>query len=158
MQVSQERLERILEVYKPECRYLKKAELDLLKATGTFEVGDTFYTTEPVEHLAAAEAEICLNQLAYVAFAEWIDRGEFEGIELEFEEFLGLMKEKMYITDLSAKFREPISKDQMFKLEMQFVNEKIIGNARIARLRYSFADGKAAGEIYFALTLDKESQ
>jgi hypothetical protein len=158
MKVPQERMEKVLALYKPECRYLKSADLDLLKATGEFEISETFYTAEPLEHLAEAEAKMCLCQLAYVAFAEWIDAGEFESINLEFDEYLELMKENMYIIESRIKFKNQIDTSKPFKLEMQFRQEKPFSNTRIARFDYSFADGKAKGEIWFALVLSTESQ
>jgi hypothetical protein len=154
MQVSQERLERVLgNVYNPECVYLKKADLDLLKATGKFEVGRTFYTKEPLEHLADAEAKICLNQLAYVAFAEWIDRGEFEGINIEFEEYLALMKEKMYIVESSIKFKEPIDTSKPFEIAMQVRRHLQVGKNPLVYLDYKIAGGKAEGKIGLSLVL-----
>lgn len=155
MQVSQKRLETVLrKVYVPECIYLKQAELDLLKATGTFEIGHTFYTTEPLEHLADVQAKICLNQLAYVAFAEWIDRGEFEGINLEFEEYLDLMKEKMYIVESSIKFKEPIDTNKPFEITMQVRRHLQVGKNPFVYLDYKIAGGKAEGKIGLSLVLN----
>lgn len=159
MQVSQERLDTVLSnVYKQECIYLKQAELDLLKATGVFEVSDTFYTTEPVEHLADAEAKICLKQLAYAAFAEWIDIGELEGIELEFEEYLDLMKENMYIVESSIKFKEPIDTSKPFEITMQMRRHLQVGENHFCYLDYKIAGGKAEGKIGLSLVLDSKSQ
>jgi len=157
MEVPQHRLEKVLAtIYKPECRYLKSVELDLLKAKGTFEIDETFYTIEPLKHLAEAEAKICLCQLAYAALAEWIDNGEFEDINLEFDEYLALMKENMYIVDSRLKFKEHIDSAGPFTLEMQFRQEKTLKNTHLARFDYNFADGKAVGEIWFALVLKGE--
>ena len=159
MEVPQHRLEKVLAtIYKPECRYLKSVELDLLKAKGQFKVGGTFYTIEPLKHLTEAEAKICLCQLAYVALAEWIDNGEVESINLEFDEYLALMREDMYIVDSRVKFKGHIDSDEPFTLEMQFRQEKTLKNTHLARFDYSFADGKATGEIWFALVLKGEPQ
>ena len=158
-EVPQEKLEKILALYKPECRYLKSAELGSLKAEGMFEIGGTYYTNNcSVSHLTSVEMNLCLNQLAYVAFAEWIDHGEFENINLEIEEYLLLMKDNMYIFECSVKFKDPIDTSKPFKAEMQFRQQKQKDNIHFVFLDYSFADGKAKGKIGLALTLDKESQ
>jgi len=155
MQVPQHVLETVLNhLYKPECIYLTQAELDLLKATGKFEVGRTFYTKEPLEHLAEAEAKICLNQLAYVAFAEWIDRGEFEGINLEFEEYLDLMKETMNIVESSIRFKQPIDTSKPFEITMQVRRHLQVGKNPLVYLDYKIAGGKAEGKIGLSLVLD----
>jgi len=153
--IPQEKLERVLELYKPECRYLKEAKIELLKAEGMFEVNSTYYANNfSVSHLTSVEMNLCLNQLAYVAFAEWIDAGEFENINLDFEEYFVLIKENMYIVESSIKFKEPIATSKPFKAAMQLRQQKQKGNVHFVFLDYSFEDGKAKGRVGFALTLD----
>ena len=107
MQVPQERLLKVLELYKPECRYLIRADTEHPKANGIFRLGNTYYTSRKLTHITAIEAQLCLNQLCYAAFGEWLPQGRFDQT-ISFEKFLELMKENMFIVESNIRFRKPI--------------------------------------------------
>jgi hypothetical protein len=155
MQISQKHLDEILgNVYRQDCIYLKQAELDLLKAEGIFEINSTFYTTKPIGHLTDVEAKICLNQLAYVAFAEWIDMGEFDEMGLSFEIYPDYMQEHMLIFESSIKFKKQIDTTKPFKASMQVREHKQLGDTYFVFLDYSFEDGDVDGKLGISLTMN----
>ena len=78
MQVPQERLESVLELYKPDCQYLVEVTTKYPKAEGKFKLGDTYYTAIKLEHMTSIEAQLCVNQLCYSAFGEWLPEGRFD--------------------------------------------------------------------------------
>ena len=41
-------------------------------------MGSTYYTTQKLEHMTSIEAQLCLNQLSYSAFGEWLPEGRLD--------------------------------------------------------------------------------
>jgi hypothetical protein len=93
----------ILKPYRPNVRYLKSAEIDLVRrdepawrravrtglltGTGRFAIGDSCYIDD-TGHFNAVEFNICYNQLAYVLFAKCIEGRHVPELSfLDFAEF-----------------------------------------------------------------------
>lgn len=61
-------LARVLECYKPHCRYLRSMTVtaggERLSGTGTFEIAESCYIDD-TGHLNAVEVNICYNQMLY---------------------------------------------------------------------------------------------
>src|SRR5574342_456781 len=107
IEVSKEKLDRILALYTPNYRYLVQASVGHPNAEGQFKLQPTQYTSEPLHHMTSIEAQLCLNQLLYTAFGEWIPEGRFN-VRIPFEQYLELMKENMFIIESGIRFRKPI--------------------------------------------------
>jgi len=152
MQVPQERLNKILEIYKPDCRYLVEANIAYPKAEGKFKLGEIFYATRPVEHLTSIEAQLCLNQLCFSAFGEWLPQGRFEEA-MPFEKFLELMKENMFIINSTIGFRKPIPTNGEIQGQIELMKMKRHGGLYLAFLDYNLEQGKSRGNLELALKL-----
>jgi len=152
MQVPQERLESVLELYKPDCRYLVEATAEYPKAEGKFKLGDTYYTTRKLEHMTSIEAQLCLNQLCYSAFGEWLPEGRFD-VTMTFEKYLELMKENMFIIDSNIRFRKPIPTNGEIQGVVELTKIKRHGNLYLAFLDYDLEQGKSKGNLELALKL-----
>ncbi|MDD5331853.1 MAG: FcoT family thioesterase [Candidatus Nanoarchaeia archaeon] len=152
MQIPQERLNRTLELYKLDCMYLIEASIKYPKAEGKFNIGDTYYTTKKLEHMTSIEAQLCLNQLCYSAFGEWLPEGRFEQT-INFEEFLELMKENMFIINSNIRFRKPIPTNEIIQGYIKLNRIKKYGNLYIAFLDYDLEQGKSMGKMELALKL-----
>ncbi len=72
----------VLEVYFPNCRYLKSADFHYPEIKGEFGISSSCYI-ESTGHFNAVEAIICYNQLAYTFFAHGIDERIEELMKLE---------------------------------------------------------------------------
>ena len=152
MQVPQERLESLLEIYKPDWRYLVEAKVDYPKAEGRFKVSGEAYTTRKLEHMTAIDAGACLNQLCYSAFGEWLPEGRFEDA-MPFERFLELMKESSFIIDTNIRFRKPIPINQEVNGEVELIKIKRHCDLYLAFLDYDLEQGKSKGKMELALKL-----
>ncbi len=148
--VPKERLESVLELYKPDCRYLVEATVKYPKAEGRFKLGDTYYTTRKLEHMTTIEAQLCLNQLCYSAFGEWLLEGRFDEA-MTFEEYLELMKENMFIIDSNIRFRKPIPTNGDIHGKIEVMKVKRHGNLYLAFLDYDLEQGKSKGKLELAL-------
>lgn len=150
--IPQENLERILDIYKPDCRYLREACTIYPNAKGTFRLGSTCYTTIPVEHMTAIEAQLCLNQLVFSAFSEWLSESRFDRT-ISFEEYVLLMKENMFLIDSNIRFKKaiPVNKDVCGQINL--LKMKRHGGLYLAFLDYKLEQGKSTGKLEVALTL-----
>ncbi len=116
MDVPQDKLEKILDFFDPRCRYLQKATLEcqqadkVLKAQGVFSIGPTAHTKEPLKHVSAVEIQTCFHQLSYAALGIWAEEGKLP-YKVSFDDFLGLMREHMYLREALLRFPAPILKE-----------------------------------------------
>lgn len=153
MEVSEEKIAQILEMYKPECKYLVRADVSYPKAEGFFKVENSYYVKDSFEHVTSIEAQLCLNQLSYVAFGEWIMENRFKGLELSFEKYLQLMRENMFIVDSHIKFKKPINHNFPIKGIISVEKVKALDRIYFTLLEYILDGGKSEGTMGFALKL-----
>ncbi|MFI9275487.1 FcoT family thioesterase [Kitasatospora sp. NPDC052896] len=110
-------LERVLRPYKPDCRYLRTAEVvspgDLFQQepfVQRYEFGiDESCYIDDTGHFNAVEFNICFNQMFYLAAATLVadsTPGPFAHWTLE--HFWERQLPKILITDFSSRFRRPI--------------------------------------------------
>jgi hypothetical protein len=149
MQVPQERLNKILEIYKPDLRYLVEANVGYPKAEGKFRVSGEAYTTEKLEHMTIIDATAGLNQLCYSAFGEWLLEGRF-GEAMPFERFLKLMKENSFAIDAHIRFRKKIPINREIYGQVEFVKMKRHGGLSLAFLNYDLEQGSSKGCLELA--------
>ena len=152
IQIPQERLERVLELYKHDCRYLIEANIEYPKADGKFKLDDTYYTSIKLEHMTSIEAQLCLNQLCYSAFGEWLSEGRFEEV-MAFDKYLELMKENMFIIDSNIKFRKPIPTNGDIQGQIELIKIKRHDDLYLAFLDYELEQGKSKGKMELALKM-----
>mgnify|MGYP001559968606 CR=1 FL=1 len=146
--ISEENIREVLEIYKPEQRVLKSASIGYPRIEGTFLVGPTCYTIGPLEHATDIDIQLCLNQLAYVGLSEAIRHG----LDSIFEDinFKNLQKEGMYIIESNKRFKRQISPNKyitgdiiiknkikrkgiiLINTEFQFENKSCFGNLELA--------------------------
>lgn len=150
MQVPQERLDNVLEIYKPDWRYLIEANVDYPKAEGKFRISGDAYTTKNVEHMTLLDAGACLNQLCFSAFGEWLSEGRFEET-MPFERFLELMKENSFAIDAHIRFRKPIPTNREIQGQVELMKIKKRGGLYLAFLDYNLEQGKSKGSLELAL-------
>ncbi|NIE83207.1 hypothetical protein F3J11_12705 [Burkholderia sp. Cy-647] len=109
-------MDSVLSVYFPDCRYLKQAwshkTLGSITTSGKFSIGESFYI-DSTGHFNAVEANICLNQIAYVTFADFLNRRDSHPFwadvgDFAFEDFGPNQLANMFIVSLSTKFRKAI--------------------------------------------------
>ena len=137
MKLLQENLDKVLEIYTPECRYLKEVSLNYPVAQGVFKLGNTFYSPKNVEHMTAIEVQLCLNQLCFSAFGSWLPEGKFNK-SLSFNQYLDLMKENMFIIESNIRFRKPICTNGEIKGQIEITNIKKHGGLYICNFYLSF--------------------
>jgi len=152
MQVPQAKLDRVLELYKPDCRYLIEATTEHPKAEGKFRMGSTYYATQKVEHMTSIEAQLCLNQLCYSAFGEWLPEGRFDE-KVSFDDYLELMKENMFIVESNIRFRKPIPTNGDIQGQIELMKVKRHGNLYLVFCDYELEQGKSKGNLELALKL-----
>lgn len=150
MIIPQSKLKRILDIYPSNCRYLAETDQEYPKAEGIFRIDKLFYTTEPFEHLSVIEALVCLNQLTYSAFGEWFSEGKFKE-KIEFEKYLKLMKENMFIIEADIRFKQTILKEKEIKGELKLRKLAQQGNNLMGILEYDIENGKSIGSLKLAL-------
>lgn len=146
-------VQKVLEKYKDNYRYLKEAYIDFPKAKGIFRIGETEYM-EDLYHLTDVEAQICLNQLCYVFFAQNILDKRWENLKkLTLQSYLGLEKENMYIIESRKKFREKIDSKKDITGEIELVKTRKHRDLYIAKLNYSLNHNSSYGELLIGLKI-----
>ena len=158
--IDQSRLEKILEVYFPNCRYLLEAELDFPKGNGRFRILSSCYMKN-TGHFNAAEAIMCYNQLAYALLAEAGEQSLLEGLgKIPFEQFLEWQLGNCFIVGMdNIKFKKQINPSEEFYGEIALNKAKKLGRLYIFKTSYDFEGGKATGDIELALVVgDKKWQ
>jgi hypothetical protein len=103
MDVPSEKLEHILAFYKPEYRVLITARVEDTDAKGRFAALGSPFMIQPVEHVTAVEAQLCLTQLMYAACSVWAEQGKF-GRVIPFDEYLGKMREHVLFVESTLRF------------------------------------------------------
>ncbi len=153
--VPWEKMERVLMLYRPESRYLVSASTEYPAAMGTFRFGHSppSYSNRPFDHLTAIEAQLCFNQLAYVAFSEWIPEGKFEGLQLPLDEYLSLMQDRMLILRSDLRFRKAIRSGQEIYGRMTVDKKHRQGSIHVITLDCTLADDRCIGKLELALKL-----
>jgi len=119
MQVDSGLLERVLAPYKPHCRYLLDARIELatqadgtrrLGARGSFSIPESCYI-EDTGHLNSVEANIAYNQLMYTMFALGVQHELVPELDfLDLEAYLERCLPDVLIHRIDLRFKRPISR------------------------------------------------
>lgn len=153
-EVNQDLIGRTLALYKPEQRVLMSADVDYPLARGIFLIGPTYYTLEPCLHATVIEAQLCLNQLIYVAVAQLIEDKKIPG--LRGLDFLALQKEFMLIKRSDIDFKKPLKTSSQIRGEIRFEGYKQRGNLLVSDARFEFEDKSCLGSLRSIIILPKE--
>ncbi|MEK6951992.1 MAG: FcoT family thioesterase [Nanoarchaeota archaeon] len=151
MKISQELVDKVVAVYKPNYRYLKEADVNFPVARGIFQLGETEYM-QTLQHLTDVEAQLCLNQLSYVFFGNEINAKRWEGLrDLTFDDYLELRKEGMFIVESHKKFHKETNPREPFEGIMRLVRAKKRGNIYLATLDFNLNNGACIGDLSLVL-------
>ena len=147
MHIRQELLDKVLVVYKPNYRYLRQADVEFPVARGRFLLGETEYAESP-SHLTDVEAQLCLNQLSYIFFANEIISGRWsDGRNLTLDDYLSLRKEKMFVVDSHKIFHRETNPAEPFNVAIKLAKIRRIRNAHLASLDFNINDGAGVGNL-----------
>ena len=142
-----------MNLYVPSCRYLKDVKLNNMKAEGVFRLEETTYTSKRLKHMTSIETQICLNQLVFYAFGEWLPKGELP-YQISSEKYVALMEENMFILKSEIGFRRPIPTDIDIHANIEVQDLKKIKNTHFVFLKYTLEQGKSFGSMKLAMTID----
>jgi hypothetical protein len=156
-----------LSPYHTNCRYLKKAFADIrhddhaqspIDLFGEFAIDESCYIAS-TGHFNAVEANICVNQISYAAFAWFVSLDIEHPYRAAIGAYsLGVFHQKqlpnMYIVSLSTSFRRRID-PRNFQCRAQWTSAKRKRSIGLLTLTFEFTDhsnGLAQGNVLFALT------
>jgi hypothetical protein len=125
-------LARVLDCYKPQCRYLKSMVVStdngVLRGEGVLEIPESCYIDD-TGHLNSVEVNICYNQLLYQALATAVRDGIGPVFDTwTMEDFWRRRLPDILITRFSSVFRRPID-------PRSFRGEFVVDSVRQRRLR-----------------------
>lgn len=103
-------LEKVLEVYEPDCRYLKKLTIDGNKAHGEFSVPATCYAIKGRKyHLNAAEDIILYEQIMYAFVGNMFINGLNGTCKIPEDVFFpAVVDEYTFIVDVQARYKKMV--------------------------------------------------
>ncbi|SEL79181.1 FcoT-like thioesterase domain-containing protein [Pseudomonas agarici] len=148
--------------YTTECRYLKSAykitssKTSDIVLSAEFSIPKSFYI-ESTGHFNAVEANICLNQMSYLLFADfvstpnahpfWTTLGSFD-----LDTFKEKQLAKIFIVSLSSRFRQALdARDFRGSLRWKSVSKKM--GLILCKAEFGFGEhnNSAYGEVMFAI-------
>jgi hypothetical protein len=156
MQIEQRIIERAMEPYLENFRWLREARLETRekKSTcyGTFRINSRTYTKDPHFYLGCPEAIITLNQIAYVAWAQLIHEGIVKA-GMNLEEFLGLPGENMNMAKISRlRFTKPMRTDADFPAQISLEGNRENENWMVAMADFDIGNGSCCGKACFGIS------
>ncbi|MBI2451803.1 hypothetical protein HYV50_01855 [Candidatus Pacearchaeota archaeon] len=149
MKINEENIVKVLEIYKPEQRLLRTADIQYPAITGTFLIGKTYYVNKPLKHATDIEIQLCLNQLAYVGLSEAI-RQRLDPI-LDGLNFQDLQEEGMYIIESRKRFRRPIYPNKIISGKLKLKEKRDFNNLLLCEADFSFEDKSCFGSLELAI-------
>jgi hypothetical protein len=124
-------LNQVLQVYRPQCRYLTGAEISvgetgLAVAAGQFAIPESFYIQD-TGHFNAVEFNLCFNQLFYYAVALCVQEGLMPPFaDWTPDDFRRRQLADFLIVDFRSSFRKAVQA-KSFHGEISF--QRVRGNA-----------------------------
>jgi hypothetical protein len=125
--VAPDLMARVLQPYKPHCRYLVSARVEhpvedaddleggaLCRVFGEFSIGESCYI-EDTGHLNAVEVNICYNQMLYILYAQGVVLGILPPLrDLTLDAWLARQLPDVLIRELVMTFRRVIDRKRFF--------------------------------------------
>ncbi|MGW1761133.1 FcoT family thioesterase [Streptomyces mirabilis] len=114
LDTDQALLARVLDPYKPHCRYLKTAMVEQggssspLAVRCTFEIPESCYIAD-TGHFNSVEFNICYNQMAYYLLAKAVDEALIEPFSSwSMADYWERQLPNVLIADFQSRFRRPM--------------------------------------------------
>ena len=106
-------LKQVLDVYEPECRYLRKVNVDGNKAYGEFSVPSTCYAIKGRKyHLNAAEDVILYEQIMYAFVANMFINGLNDVQKIPVDIFFPAVVDKhVLIVEIDSRYKAMVNSD-----------------------------------------------
>lgn len=149
MEISQDRIEQALEIYRPEAKVLISAQAEYPIINGQFRIPSNFYTTVELEHVTDIEMQLCLNQLTYVGLAELIAQNGIP--ELRVIDFSKSQKEECLIIDSRKRFRKPIRTNKEITGQLKLKEFRPYHKVILGHVDFDFENKSCIGELELAL-------
>ncbi|MEK6898662.1 MAG: FcoT family thioesterase [Nanoarchaeota archaeon] len=149
MEINQNRIKEMLELYKPEARVLINGQVEYPVLRGEFKIQPTFYTTSHLEHVADIEIQLCLNQLVYAGLSQAIEGKVLP--ELNGLNFQELQREGCLIIESRKKFRRPIKTDFPIRGDIIINDFGIHQNLILGHAKFDFENRSCIGDLTLAL-------
>jgi hypothetical protein len=117
LQVESALMGQVLAPYKPHCRYLQRAKVELPEAGadylvrlhGELSIPDSCYIDD-TGHFNSVEFNICYNQMIYVLMAQCVESRLLPAFaSMTLPEYLRRQLPDVLIHDFASKFRRPLS-------------------------------------------------
>jgi len=147
--ISKQLINEVLSIYKPKFKWLKTAHLEYPSLIGRFSISPGTYTHKPFIHMTDIEAQLCLNQLAYVGLAEAIRTKiipKLRGIN-----FKELQYEGMLIIETRKRFRKKIPTNKIIKGEIKVKEWRDDGYILRGFADFQFENRSCFGNLEMAL-------
>ena len=153
-------LARVLEPYKPHCRYLDRAGVtvagelgSVARIDGELAIGSSCYIDD-TGHFNSVEFNLCYNQLVYVLIAELVRTGDLPALPgLSLEEYFERQLPDVLIHDFSSKFRRPMRTDA-FRGTVELLDATRRSHFALLHTRVAFEDdggGSSHGAVSLAI-------
>ncbi len=155
MKIANNRIERVVGLYKPELRYLIEAWEYYTTGRGLFHVRGTEYMGG-VNHLTEVAAQTCVNQWGQAFFANHVDYGRVENFNgIAFDDFMADIKERVVIAESRKRFRRSAGISEPFYGEFAVNEIRKHGKNHLFKLDFSLAEGAVDGELTVVLKYPK---
>lgn len=148
-EITPRQIYEVTKNYRPECRFLKSAQIEYPVIQGKFLVGKSFYHVPSLKHATDVEIQLCLNQLAYAGILQLIESQSVQ--ELAGLDFSRLRGEGMLITESKKRFRKPISTGREFSGHLDIEEWRDFGNIVVARTKFDFENRSCFGNLELVL-------
>ena len=149
-QIDSSLIKKVLELYKPEYRWLKTASEQYPLFNAIFEVQRGTYSVLPFEHLTNTETELCLNQFAYVSIAHMVQSSHEKFKKYPLKKFYELQKEGAWVFESNKRFKKIIDNGKKFHGKLIFKNIKRMKNLLIIKTDFEFENKSYFGTLGLA--------
>lgn len=139
--------------YHDGARFLEKAEVQYPKSSGYFKQDLSPYTVFMPQHLNAADAIICYNQLAILSIGEAIRSKQLEEI-ITHQEYTDNIGQHLITKIKEFKFRKQINPQKGFYGEILFETPKRIRNTYFIPTSFQFEQNSVEGKILLAVNTE----
>lgn len=162
--ISDSAMKLALGPYTAECRYLKSACKVVCSTTSDvvlnaqFSIPKSFYI-ESTGHFNAVEANICLNQMSYLLFAEFVSQRMTHPFwkilgAFDLDTFKEKQLAKIFIISLSSRFRQALDARAFSgSLRWKSISKKM--GLILCQAEFGFGEdnNSAYGDVMFAIPL-----
>jgi hypothetical protein len=152
---------KVLAPYKPDCRYLKAAKVELpepgadhlVRLHGELSIPRSCYIDE-TGHFNSVEFNICYNQMIYVLMAQCVESRLLPAFAaMTLPEYLRRQLPDVLIHDFASKFRRPLS-PRAFTGTVSIVEANDRSRFLLLRTHCEFEDGQGGscqGDVSLAI-------